>query len=206
MKTWENKEIEILLENYPNIGANGCSKILNKTIKQITSKANRLNLIFLKRFERYDYENFKKIVDMSVSISDVSRNLGLSTGRGNRKTIKLYIEKYKIPTTHFKIINLRKPETRIKQSLENILVSGSTYSNIATLKRRLYKSELLKPICSLCSQNEYWNGMKISLILDHINGINNDHRLINLRILCPNCNAGQDTFCRGSLKKKIMRV
>ncbi|MBJ7332825.1 MAG: hypothetical protein JHC95_23225 [Solirubrobacteraceae bacterium] len=35
----------------------------------------------------------------------------------------------------------------------------------------------------------------MSLILDHINGVPNDHRLENLRILCPNCNATLDTHC-----------
>ena len=28
----------------------------------------------------------------------------------------------------------------------------------------------------------------MSLIIDHINGINNDNRLTNLRWVCPNCN------------------
>ena len=41
----------------------------------------------------------------------------------------------------------------------------------------------------------------MSLILDHINGVNNDNRLENLRIVCPNCNATLDTHCRGSRKR-----
>ena len=32
------------------------------------------------------------------------------------------------------------------------------------------------------------------LILDHINGINNDHKLENLRFLCSNCDSIQDTY------------
>lgn len=43
---------------------------------------------------------------------------------------------------------------------------------------------------------------KLSLILDHINGINNDNRLENLRIVCPNCNATLDTHCRKNNKPK----
>jgi hypothetical protein len=43
-------------------------------------------------------------------------------------------------------------------------------------------------------------GKKMSLILDHINGINNDNRIENLRIVCPNCNATLDTHCRGNKK------
>jgi hypothetical protein len=33
------------------------------------------------------------------------------------------------------------------------------------------------------------------LILDHVNGIRNDNRLENLRIVCPNCAATLDTHC-----------
>lgn len=49
----------------------------------------------------------------------------------------------------------------------------------------------------MCGQTEIWNGAKMSLILDHINGDHFDNRLENLRILCPNCNATQVTHCRG---------
>jgi hypothetical protein len=35
----------------------------------------------------------------------------------------------------------------------------------------------------------------MSMVLDHINGISNDHRLENLRMLCPNCNATLATHC-----------
>jgi len=32
------------------------------------------------------------------------------------------------------------------------------------------------------------------LTLDHINGVNDDHRLHNLRLLCPNCHSQTPTF------------
>jgi hypothetical protein len=40
-----------------------------------------------------------------------------------------------------------------------------------------------------------WNEKKLTLQLDHINGIRNDHRLENLRWLCPNCHSQTETFC-----------
>jgi uncharacterized C2H2 Zn-finger protein len=43
----------------------------------------------------------------------------------------------------------------------------------------------------------------MSLVLDHINGVRDDHRLENLRILCPNCNATLDTHC-GRNKPRLM--
>ena len=33
------------------------------------------------------------------------------------------------------------------------------------------------------------------MIIDHINGVNDDHRLENLQIVCPNCAATLDTHC-----------
>ena len=60
----------------------------------------------------------------------------------------------------------------------------------------------------MCGNDGNWNGSKISLILDHINGVNNDNRLDNLRFVCPNCNATLDTHCKGSkgLISKIPKV
>ena len=54
----------------------------------------------------------------------------------------------------------------------------------------------VKEECVLCGQNNSWNGMKLVLQLDHINGNNKDNRIENLRILCPNCHTQTETFCR----------
>jgi hypothetical protein len=35
----------------------------------------------------------------------------------------------------------------------------------------------------------------MSLVLDHINGVPDDNRLENLRVVCPNCAATLDTHC-----------
>lgn len=75
-----------------------------------------------------------------------------------------------------------------------ILVEHSTY-NRADLKRRLFETDLKARVCELCGQGEIWNGRRIALILDHINGVRDDNRLENLRIVCPNCAAGLDTHC-----------
>ena len=37
-------------------------------------------------------------------------------------------------------------------------------------------------------------GKRLSIQLDHINGINDDYRLENLRMLCPNCHSLTETY------------
>ncbi len=43
-----------------------------------------------------------------------------------------------------------------------------------------------------------WNGKKLNLILDHINGVHGDNRPKNLRFLCPNCNSQESTHGGGN--------
>lgn len=147
------------------------------------------------------YENkelFSEIINISNNLTDVCRNLKIGTTKGNRDTIKKYILKYGINTSHFKVGIRNSISSKIE--LVDILVENSTYIYTSNLKDRLYKSGLKDRICELCTQDENWNGMKISLILDHKNGISNDNRIENLRIVCPNCNAGLDTHGGRNIK------
>ena len=86
--------------------------------------------------------------------------------------------------------------------LSEILISGSTYGNGTKIKKKLYAAGLKECKCEKCGQGEIWYGQHISLILDHVNGINNDNRIENLQILCPNCNAALPTHCGKNMKYK----
>jgi hypothetical protein len=151
---------------------------------------------------KYLRENFEPIVKNSKNYTEILQKLGLGIKGNSRPTLKKYIKLYDIDISHFesKVERYMRTNTKLNNSRKistiEILVSGSTYTNLGNIKNRLYEEGLKKRICEKCGQNENWNGEHISLILDHINGDNSDHRIENLRILCPNCNATLPTHCR----------
>ena len=146
---------------------------------------------------------FIEIVKESNNLSDVCRNIGLKPYYGNRETVKKNIKKFDIDTSHFSFnSNIKNNLENFKKiKTENILIENSTFST-TYLKDRLYKEGLKKRECELCGQTEEWKGKKISLILDHKNGVNNDNRIDNLQIVCPNCNATLDTHGGKNIGKK----
>jgi hypothetical protein len=116
---------------------------------------------------------------------------------GNHLTIRKYAEKiWRIPTDHFDPDQVRDEalQRRSLIPLETVLVEHSTYAR-AHLKKRLFKEGLKSRRCEMCGQDERWRGRWMALILDHINGVWDDNRLENLRIICPNCAATLDTHC-----------
>lgn len=153
---------------------------------------------------KYSKEDVENAVKNAITQKQALINLGLRAAGSNFKTLKKYINKYSIDISHFNPDGVRKKilieNGKIRTiPLNNILIKNSDY-NRTNLKDRLYKEGLKKRKCELCGQGEMWNGKKMSLILDHINGVYNDNRIENLRIVCPNCNATLDTHCGKNCK------
>jgi hypothetical protein len=200
---WSEIEINFLINNYEK-GVDFCSNELKRTKLGVTKKLKKLGFNFVKIKEKYRKNNIEIIIKESKSIGEVLDKLNLRRAGGNYAVIKKYIILYNLDITHFTNENnsiFNVVENFVKKSLETYLVENSTASR-GNVKRRLLEEKVLKNVCSLCGQDENWNGMNISLILDHINGVYNDNRLENLRIVCPNCNAGLDTHAGKNSNKK----
>lgn len=156
--------------------------------------------------ERWNEEVLKEIIKNSDSVNSTLEKLGLRIGGDNNKTLRKFIDLYNIDISHFKKNweKIAQISRNKKIPTKDLLIENSNY-NRGLLKERLYSEGFKKRICELCGQDELWMGKKISLILDHKNGIYNDNRLENLRIVCPNCNSTLPTHCGKNLKNKKIK-
>ncbi len=144
----------------------------------------------------YTEQAARVAVAESRSYSETLRRLEMCPSGGAHLILKKYLEIWAISTEHFDpYATHRDRKGHVdRRSLEEILVEGSRYHR-GHLKRRLFDEGVKLRACELCGQGEVWCGRRMSLILDHVNGIRDDNRLENLRIVCPNCAATLVTHC-----------
>jgi len=199
---WTEQDVDFLKKNYSEHGGQYCAIHLNRPYETVSRKAFVLNLKINKTKTTFLKENFEPIVKTSNSYMTIIKNLGMRVTGNSYRTVKKYIREYEIDVSHFfhDVSHLLSSSKSRLTPLEEILIENSTYDR-SNLKKRLYQTGLKKRECELCKQGEEWNGKHMSLILDHINGVNTDARIENLRIVCPNCNATLDTHCGKHLKK-----
>ena len=48
--------------------------------------------------------------------------------------------------------------------------------------------------CGICGSPAHWMGMRLVLVLDHIDGDSTNNARENLRMVCPNCDSQLPTF------------
>lgn len=156
-----------------------------------------------------DYSKLREIVSQCFSVAAVCSKLGLKPAGGNYKTVQQKIIDFGIDTNHFTGRGWSKgkkfPVCGRGASLEVLLVSNSRYQS-HKLKGRLIRSGVKENRCEICGLNS-WLENPLSLELDHVNGVNTDNRLCNLRILCPNCHSQTETFrARNKMSASLERA
>lgn len=71
-------------------------------------------------------------------------------------------------------------------------VEAGTAKCIKKVRQYLIERDIYE--CVMCGNGGEWMGKPLALQLDHINGNPKDHRLDNVRWLCPNCHCQTDTW------------
>ena len=101
-----------------------------------------------------------------------------------------------------KAVNRGELTARARRLPLSVLLMPSTSRK--AVKARLLDAGLLQNVCQTCGLRE-WLGKPIALHIDHINGIRNDHRLENLRMLCPNCHSQTETYAGRNVRRRRLQ-
>lgn len=162
--------------------------------------------------KEYSKESLTEVVKTCETLRQVLLLFNRNESAGSYRVLKKRLSEWQIDYSHFltrsEIMKKTFEEGKLfKRNNEDVFTIESNVSR-NLVKQRILDNKLIEYKCFKCSNIGEWFGETIVLILDHINGINNDNRLENLRFACPNCNSQLETHCKGSngLKTKIPKI
>ncbi|MFD7500584.1 HNH endonuclease [Streptomyces sp. NPDC059850] len=153
-------------------------------------------------------EELRRAVAESTSIAGALRQLNRPDNMRSRALFRLWTAEEGIDTAHFlgQAHQRGKPGTTPRKTPEQILVKHSGQQRTRTVLLRRALSDIGVPErCVECGTGPLWHGRPMTLEVDHINGDWSDDRPENLRLLCPNCHAATNTWCRGGRRAASMR-
>lgn len=143
---------------------------------------------------------FRALAHTARNLSDLLRKLGYPGNTGDTARAL----KQRLTLLGIEIVKKRYHGGGPKAvPLEDWLVEGCSAPR-QHLKRKLLSSGKLENRCAICNCEPVWQGKPLVLRLDHANGVRDDNRPHNLRLVCPNCDSQLATFCgRNNRRKEV---
>lgn len=149
-----------------------------------------------------DKDELQKIIDESSSLCDVLRKLNYKKFSNNCKTLKERIVEDKLCLDKMETNRVDAQNCTNRYTDQEMFKINSNCDS-KNIKARILKKNLLEYKCQICGIGNQWNGKKLVLQLDHINGDITDNRLENLRYICPNCHSQTETYAGKKNKKDV---
>ncbi|WP_333737303.1 HNH endonuclease signature motif containing protein [Streptomyces sp. IBSBF 2806] len=136
-------------------------------------------------------------VAAATSLAGVVAALGRNGNGAARARVKRGIEVHGLSTAHFTgqghFRGTRSPSRKSAAEILVLLAPGSPRSKTVLLRRALDDLEV-PHVCGACGIGDVWQGRRLVLEIDHVNGDRLDNRRENLRYLCPSCHSQTSSF------------
>lgn len=161
------------------------------------------------KLKKLNLDEIRIVVTETPSAAEACRRLGMSTA-GSATRFRKFLDDNEIDYSHWTGQLWSKGKTslddeRLRKNKDNSLIfTENSNASSHYVRSLLLKHNMKEYKCESCNLSDQWNNKPINLQMDHINGNRKDHRLDNLRWLCPNCHSQTDTFCaRNGNKQKV---
>lgn len=139
-------------------------------------------------------EHLAAAARISSNTADFARRLGYNRSGGNYRFLRDRAEGYGIDLDAVFSGKARGRGSKLKPDDIGAIFRERSTIDRGTAKRLLVEWGLKEYRCQRCDNGGEWNGMDLTLQLEHDNGIHDDYRLENLKFLCPNCHSQTPTY------------
>jgi len=145
---------------------------------------------------KYSDEDLAAAAKAARNVAEVMRILGVRISGGSHAHISRRLKRLEIDLSHFTGSAHNRGRSSRRLTTPRLLVKlpdGSRRMPGWRLKRALIMLGVPDQ-CETCGIGPAWQGVPLTLHVDHINGDFLDNRPHNVRILCPNCHSQTATY------------